>query len=82
MLKNFTRLTLALALAAVSATGAARAQSTTQGAIAGSIFDATDAAIPGAKVVITTKAPVPTSPSPLALPANTVPPNSHPAPTP
>ena len=44
---------LALFCAAVAlATGAAHAQSTTQGAIAGTVFDSTDAAIPNATVVI------------------------------
>ncbi len=45
--------TRALALAcAVTAASAANAQSTTQGAIAGTVFDASDAAVPDATIVI------------------------------
>jgi outer membrane receptor protein involved in Fe transport len=54
MMQN--KLVRTLAFASVLSTAglgsAAYAQSTTQGAIAGTVFDATDAAVPGAKVVI------------------------------
>lgn len=41
-----------LAAAAMVAAGAARAQSMTEGAISGTVFDVTEAAVPGATVVI------------------------------
>src|SRR3978361_844812 len=48
---NFFKVAL-LVTVAFAANGAGYAQSTTQGAIAGTVFDATNAAIPNAKVVI------------------------------
>ncbi len=51
MLRTMTRLVVAVALFTVSGF-ALHAQSTTQGAISGTIFDATNAAIPGANVTI------------------------------
>ncbi len=45
-------LSLACVLSAVGLSGAAFAQSTTQGAIAGTVFDASDAAVPNASIVI------------------------------
>ena len=51
MQKSFTRITAAAAfLAGVTLTAAA--QTTTQGAITGTVFDATNAAIPGATILI------------------------------
>ncbi len=50
--RNFFR-TLALAgAAAMLSNGSARAQTTTEGAITGTVFDASNAAVPGAKVLI------------------------------
>jgi hypothetical protein len=51
MLKNFTKMVLFCTVAFV-ASGAGLAQSMTQGAISGTVFDATDAVIPNARVVI------------------------------
>src|SRR5665213_1965195 len=48
---NFLKLALFCAVACTAA-GVGHAQSTTQGAIAGTVFDATEAAVPNAKVVI------------------------------
>ena len=48
---NFLKLALFCAVA-FTAAGVGHAQSTTQGAIAGTVFDATEAAVPNAKVVI------------------------------
>ena len=49
---KFNRKLALFCTAAALATGAAHAQSTTQGAIAGTVFDSTEAAIPNATVVI------------------------------
>ena len=49
--KLFRTLTL-LGAAAMFVGGSARAQTTTEGAISGTVFDATNAAVPGAKIVI------------------------------
>ena len=51
MFKNLSRAMIAGALAASFASFAS-AQSTTQGAISGTVFDATNAAVPGAKIAI------------------------------
>ncbi len=51
MLKHMQKLALTCAVAFLAA-GAAGAQSTTQGAIAGTVFDATEAAVPNATVKI------------------------------